>query len=80
MLNIGNKKLKDANIGTTPLDSIYLRSTLIWKKIKYVQWYDPEFKRIILEKYNNGKEMKERNISWSRFKDVIKPLSEYVES
>ena len=24
MLNIGNKKLKDANIGTTPLDSIYL--------------------------------------------------------
>lgn len=57
MLNIGNKKLKDANIGTTPLDSIYLGSTLIWKKIKYVQWYDPEFKRIILEKYNNGKEM-----------------------
>lgn len=37
MLNIGNKKLKDANIGTTPLDSIYLWSTLIWKKIKYVQ-------------------------------------------
>jgi len=27
------------------------------EKIKYVQWYDPEFKRIILEKYNNGKEM-----------------------
>lgn len=57
MLNIGNKKLKDANIGTTPLDSIYLGSTLIWRKEKYVQWYDPEFKRIILEKYNNGKEM-----------------------
>lgn len=56
MLNIGNKKLKDANIGTTPLDSIYLGSTLIWKK-EYVQWYDPEFKRVILEKYNNGKEM-----------------------
>lgn len=63
MLNIGNKKLKDANIGTTPLDSIYLGSTLIQKKIKYVQWY----------------ELKERNIGWSRFKDIIKPLSEYVE-
>ena len=25
-------------------------------------------------------ELKERNISWSRFKDIIKPLSEYVES
>lgn len=48
MLNIGNKKLKDANIGTTPLDSIYLGSTLIWIK-EYVQWYDPEFKRVILE-------------------------------
>lgn len=36
MLNIGNKKLKDANIGTTPLDSIYLGSTLIWRK-EYVQ-------------------------------------------
>lgn len=35
MLNIGNKKLKDANIGTTPLDSIYLQSTLIWKKNMY---------------------------------------------
>lgn len=57
MLNIGNKKLKDANIGTTPLDSIYLGSTLIRRK-EYVQWYDPEFKRVILEKYNNGKEMK----------------------
>lgn len=57
MLNIGNKKLKMSNVGTTPLDSIYLGSTLILKKIKYVQWYDPEFKRIILEKYNNGKEM-----------------------
>lgn len=56
MLNIGNKKLKDDNIGTTPLDSIYLGSTLIWRK-EYVQWYDPEFKRVILEKYNNGKEM-----------------------
>lgn len=56
MLNIGNKKLKDANIGTTPLDIIYLGSTLIQKK-EYVQWYDPEFKRVILEKYNNGKEM-----------------------
>lgn len=56
MLNIGNKKLKDANIGTTPLDSIYLGSTLILRK-EYVQWYDPEFKRVILEKYNNGKEM-----------------------
>lgn len=57
MLNIGNKKLKEANIGTTPLESIYLGSTLIWVNKKYVQWYDPEFKRIILEKYNNGKEM-----------------------
>lgn len=56
MLNIGNKKLKDANIGTTPLDNIYLGSTLICRK-EYVQWYDPEFKRVILEKYNNGKEM-----------------------
>jgi hypothetical protein len=56
MLNIGNKKIKRCNIGTTPLDSIYLGSTLIWKK-EYVQWYDPEFKRVILEKYNNGKEM-----------------------
>lgn len=27
----------------------------------------------------DGSEMKERNISWSRFKDIIKPLSEYVE-
>lgn len=36
MLNIGNKKLKDANIGITPLDSIYLGSTLIWRKEKYV--------------------------------------------
>lgn len=25
MLNIGNKKLKDANIGTTPLDSIQMK-------------------------------------------------------
>lgn len=48
MLNIGNKKLKEANIGTTPLESIYLGSTLIWVNKKYVQWYDPEFKRIIL--------------------------------
>lgn len=23
--------------------------------------------------------IKERNIGWSRFKDIIKPLSEYVE-
>ena len=57
MLNIGNKKLKDANIGTTPLDNIYLGSTLIWKK-EYLQWYDSEFKRVILEKYNNGKEFR----------------------
>lgn len=56
MLNIGEKKLKDANIGSTPLEKIYLGNTLIWEK-EYVQWYDPEFKRIILEKYNNGKEM-----------------------
>ncbi len=56
MLNIGNKKLKDVNIGSTSLEKIYLGSTLIWKK-EYVQWYDPEFKRVILEKYNNGKEM-----------------------
>ena len=28
----------------------------------------------------DGSVMKERNISWSRFKDIIKPLSEYVES
>lgn len=27
----------------------------------------------------DGIEIKERNIGWSRFKDVIKPLSEYVE-
>lgn len=37
-----------SNVGTTPLDSIYLGSTLIWKQ-KYLQWYDPEFKRVILE-------------------------------
>lgn len=60
MLNIGNKKLKDANIGTTPLDSIYLVSTLIWRK-EYVQWYDPEFKRVILEKYNNGKQFRTKD-------------------
>lgn len=36
MLNIGNKKLKMSNVGTTPLDSIYLGSTLIWKQ-KYLQ-------------------------------------------
>lgn len=28
----------------------------------------------------DGVEVKERNIGWSRFKDIIKPLSEYVES
>lgn len=60
MLNIGNKKLKEANIGTTPLDSIYLGSTLIWKQ-KYLQWYDPEFKRVILETYNNGKEFRTKD-------------------
>lgn len=27
----------------------------------------------------DGIEIKERNIGWSRFKDIIKPLSEYVE-
>ena len=72
MLNIGNKKLKDANIGTTPLDSIYLGSTLIWKK-EYVQWYDPEFKRVILEKYNNGKEMTQEQLN--KFRSMYK-LSE----
>lgn len=72
MLNIGNKKLKDANIGTTPLDSIYLGSTLIWKK-EYVQWYDPEFKRVILEKYNNGKEMTQDQLN--KFRSMYK-LSE----
>lgn len=161
MLNIGNKKLKMSNVGTTPLDSIYLGSTLIWKQ-KYLQWYDPEFKRVICRakvpptmelndpeleiinpnlteneklmypfkngikhlyvpdesvnlykndnQYTNsytvyteenpivkykkinvkkalgnvrcwdGIEIKERNIGLSRFKDIIKPLSEYVES
>lgn len=73
MLNIGNKQLKDANIGTTPLGSIYLGSTLIWRKEKYVQWYDPEFKRIILEKYNNGKEMTQDQLN--KFRSIIK-LSE----
>lgn len=72
MLNIENKKLKDANIGTTPLDSIYLGSTLIWKK-EYVQWYDPEFKRIILETYNNGKEMTQDQLN--KFRSMYK-LSE----
>ena len=72
MLNIGNKKLKDANIGTTPLDSIYLGSTLIWRK-EYVQWYDPEFKRVILEKYNNGKEMTQDQLN--KFRSMYK-LSE----
>ena len=60
MLNIGNKKLKMSNVGTTPLDSIYLGSTLIWKQ-KYLQWYDPEFKRVILETYNNGKEFRTKD-------------------
>ena len=32
-----------------------------------------------VECYSNY-ELKERNISWSRFKDIIKPLSEYVKS
>lgn len=68
MLNIGNKKLKDANIGTTPLDSIYLGSTLIWRK-----WYDPEFKRVILETYNNGKEMTQDQLN--KFRSMNK-LSE----
>lgn len=72
MLNIGNKKLKDANIGTTPLDSNYLGSTLIWRK-EYIQWYDPEFKRIILEKYNNGKEMTQDQLN--KFRSMYK-LSE----
>lgn len=72
MLNIGNKKLKDANIGTTPLDNIYLGSTLIWRK-EYVQWYDPEFKRVILEKYNNGKEMTQDQLN--KFRSMYK-LSE----
>lgn len=67
MLNIGNKKLKDANIGITPLDSIYLGSTLIWRK-EYVQWYDPEFKRVILETYNNGKEMTQDQLN--KFRSV----------
>lgn len=141
MLNIGNKKLKMSNVGTTPLDSIYLGSTLICKQ-KYLQWYDPEleiinpnlteneklmypfkngikhlyvpdesvnlykndnqytnsytvyteenpivkYKKINVKKALgnvrcwDGIEIKERNIGWSRFKDIIKPLSEYVES
>lgn len=49
-----------SNVGTTPLDSIYLGSTLIWKQ-KYLQWYDPEFKRVILETYNNGKEFRTKD-------------------
>lgn len=48
---------------------VFIQGVLLYGE----KWYDPEFKRVILEKYNNGKEMTQDQLN--KFRSMYK-LSE----